>query len=293
MRQFVRVGASGRDLDRVRRGASFVSHHETRYHDVIAARDIPGTQAVARAVTLLKVFSDARREWRLTDLARAAHLHKATAHRLLATLEREGMVVRDPAGEHYRLGPEAIVLGARAARASDLRATAAPELRALAADTGETATLEVPVGSDMLILDEVAGPALLGAVPEVGTRWPGHATSTGKALLALLPDARRRDRIAPRLTRHTARTIVTLAALERELARIRRRGYAVAVEELERGYVAVGAAVRDHEGLPLAAISVGGPRLRFPAARLATLGRRVRAAAARVSAALGYRSGAC
>lgn len=260
---------------------------------MIAPRSYPGTQAVVRAVGLLKAFSDARPEWRLTDLAHAARLHKATAHRLLAALEREGMVTRDAGGELYRLGPEAIVLGARAARASDLRATAAPELRALAADTGETATLEVPVGSDMLILDEVAGSALLGAVPEVGTRWPGHATSTGKALLALLPEARRRDRLARRLTRHTARTIVTLAALERELARTRRRGYAVAAEELERGYVAVGAAVRDHEGLPVAAISVGGPRLRFPAARLAVLGTRVQAAAARVSAALGYRSGAC
>jgi DNA-binding IclR family transcriptional regulator len=92
---------------------------------MIAARAVPGTQAVARAVSLLKLFSDARPEWRLTDLARAAHLHKATAHRLLATLEREGMVVRD-AGERYRLGPEAIALGARAVRASDLRALAAP-----------------------------------------------------------------------------------------------------------------------------------------------------------------------
>jgi len=257
---------------------------------MIAPRAFRGTQAVVRAVGLLKAFSDARPEWRLTDLARAARLHKATTHRLLAALEREGMVTRDGGGELYRLGPEAIVLGARAARASDLRATAAPELRALAADTGETATLEVPVGSDMLILDEVAGPALLGAVPEVGTRWPGHATSTGKALLALLPEAQRRDRLAPRLSRHTARTIVTLAALERDLARIRRRGYAVAAEELERGYVAVGAALRDHDGRPVAAISVGGPRLRFPPARLAVLGRRVQAAAARVSAALGYRT---
>jgi DNA-binding IclR family transcriptional regulator len=257
---------------------------------VIATRAIPGTQAVARAVTLLKVFSDTQREWRLTDLARAAHLHKATAHRLLATLEREGMVVRDHAGEHYRLGPEAIALGARAARASDLRALAAPELHALAAANGETATLEVPVGGDMLILDEVAGGALLGAVPEIGTRWPIHATSTGKALLALLPDARRREYLRARLTRHTDRTIVSAAALEREFGRVRRKGFAVATEELERGYIAVGAAVRDHEGRPVAAISLGGPRLRFSTARVEAMGEHVRAAAARVSAALGFRS---
>jgi DNA-binding IclR family transcriptional regulator len=256
---------------------------------VIAPRTYPGTQAVARAVGLLKAFSDSRPEWRLTDLARAAHLHKATTHRLLAALEREGMVTRDVSGDLYRLGPEAIALGARAVRASDLRVVAAPELRALAVETGETATLEVPVGSAMLILDEVSGGALLGAVPEVGTRWPTHATSTGKALLALLPEAERRDRLTGRLTRHTDRTIVTAAVLQRELVRIRRRGYAVATEELERGYVAVGAAVRDHEGRPLAALSVGGPRLRFPATRVVRLGHRVAAAAARVSAALGYR----
>lgn len=256
---------------------------------MIATRAIPGTQAVARAVSLLKVFTDARPEWRLTDLARATRLHKATAHRLLATLEREGMVVRDPDGEHYRLGPEAIALGARAVRASDLRAVAAPELQALAAAHGETSTLEVPVGRDMLILDEVAGGALLGAVPEVGTRWPIHATSTGKALLALLPDAQRREYLRPRLTRHTDRTIVSAPALERECDRARRKGFAIAVEELERGYVAVGSAVQDHDGRPVAAISLGGPRQRFSPARIETLGRQVQAAASRVSAALGFR----
>ncbi len=255
---------------------------------MIAVRAVPGTQAVARAVSLLKVFSDARPEWRLTDLARAAHLHKATAHRLLATLEREGMVVRD-AGEHYRLGPEAIALGARAARASDLRAVAAPELHALAAANGETATLEVPVGGDMLILDEVAGGALLSAAPEVGMRWPIHATSTGKAFLALLPDARRREYLRARLSRHTDRTIVSAPALEREFDRVRRKGFAVAAEELERGYVAVGAAVRDHDGRPVAAISLGGPRQRIPTTRVEALGRAVHAAASRVSAALGFR----
>ena len=260
---------------------------------MITTRSYPGTQAVARAVSLLKAFSDARRGWRLTDLARAAHLHKATAHRLLAALEREGMVTRDPAGEHYRLGPEAIALGARAARASDLRAIVGPELDALATSSGETATLELPVGDSMLILHEVPGRGLLGAVREIGTRWPLHATSTGKALLALLPDTTRRDLVGTRLRRHTSRTIISASALDRELDRIRRRGYAVAAEELERGYVAVGAAVQDSAGRPVAAISLGGPRVRFPATRIALLGRQVRAAAERISQALGYRGTPC
>jgi IclR family acetate operon transcriptional repressor len=259
------------------------------FHDMIAPRLRRGTQSVARAVTLLKAFSDARPGWRLTDLARAAHLHKATAHRLLAALEREGMITRDPASEHYRLGPEAIALGARAARASDLRAIVVPELEGLAATSGETATLEVPVSGAMLILHEVSGRALLGAVPEVGTRWPVHATSTGKALLALLDESQRRSLMGPRLSRHTPRTIVSSTALGSDLARVRRRGWAVAAEELERGYVAVGAAVQDSDGRPVAAISLGGPRVRFTSSRIPLLGRQVHSAAKRISAALGYR----
>ncbi len=223
---------------------------------------IPGTQAVTRAVSLLKAFSDAHREWRLTDLARAARLHRATAHRLLGALEREGMVARDASGELYRLGPEAIAMGARAARASDLRDLARAELEALAAASGETATLEVPVGSDMLILDEVMGPALVGATPSVGTRWPMKLTSTGKAVLA---------------TR------------SKRPGRVRRDGYAVAKEELERGYTAVGAAIMGPGSDAVAAISVGGPSLRFTAARIPKLGAEVRAAALRISASLGHR----
>ena len=250
---------------------------------------VPGAQAVARAMGLLKAFSDSRPEWRLSDLARAARLHKATAHRLLAALEREGMVARDATGELYRLGPEAIALGARAARATDLRATSRAELEQLAAGTGETATLEVLVGGDMLILDEVPGRALIGASPELGSRWPAHATSTGKAVLAQLSDTERKAALGGRLSRCTERTSTTLPSLKRELARVQRLGYATAVEELERGYTAVGAAIHDHEGRALAAVSVGGPSQRFPAARIATLGRQVRGAAARISDALGHR----
>jgi IclR family acetate operon transcriptional repressor len=257
---------------------------------VISTQAYPGTQAVTRAVTLLKAFSDAHPAWRLSDLARAAHLHKATTHRLLAALERAGMVARDASGELYRLGPEAIALGARAARASDLRDLSRQELERLAAATGETATLEVLTGSDVLILDEVPGSSLIGPTPEIGTQWPAHAASTGKAIFAALPEAEVRARLGARLAPRTDRTVTSYTALARELVRIRQRGYAVAVNEIDHGFTAVGAALLDHDGRPVAAISVGGPTIRFPARRIASLGRKVRDAAARISHTLGYQS---
>ena len=249
---------------------------------------IPGTQAVTRAVSLLKQFSEAEPELALAALARGAGLHRATAHRLLSALEREGMIARDVTGERYRLGPEAIALGARAARATDLRAVARGELLALAALSGETATLEVPAGADMLIVDEVAGKALISASASAGTRWPAHATSTGKAVLAALTAEDRRRVLGRRLARCTPRTVTSFEALGRELERTARQGFAVAAGELEPGYAAVGAVVRDPSGRPVAALSVGSPSARLPARRLRQLGPAVRDAAARVSRTLGY-----
>ena len=107
------------------------------------------------------------------------------------------MVARSTHGEAWRLGAGAIALGALALRANDLVSVARPELESLVRETGETATLEVLVGDEVLILDGVEGPSLVGASSEVGTRWPAHATSTGKVLLSHARPALRSSAAAP------------------------------------------------------------------------------------------------
>jgi DNA-binding IclR family transcriptional regulator len=248
----------------------------------------PGTQTVVRAVALLKSFTDSRPEWGLSDLARAVGLNKTTTYRLLTALEAEGMVMRSAQTDGYRLGPAAIALGGLALRSNDLRAAAHADLQALARATGETATLEVLSDDEVLILDEVMGTHVLGNVQSLGTRWPAHATSTGKVLLAHLPPAEREAALAAGLPRFTASTLTRAAALRRELAQARRQGFALAREELEVGFVAVGAPVRNYAGQVVAAISVGGPSLRLAGRRLDDLSAQVRAAADRISRRLGY-----
>lgn len=256
-----------------------------------------GTQSVRRAIGLLKVFSDRRPEWGLSELAREVRLNKTTAYRLLTALEADGMVTRSQVTDAWRLGPEAITLGALALRSNDLVAATRPELEALVRETGETASLEVLVGDDVVILDGVEGPSLLGASPEIGTRWPAHATSTGKVLLAAerigigKSPRGRRGGTSRRLRRLTPRTITDSVRLDRELERVLKRGWAVAIEELEVGYVAVGAPVRDHELHSLAAISVGGPATRLTEDRIPIIARRVVRAANRISQRLGGRGG--
>jgi IclR family acetate operon transcriptional repressor len=249
----------------------------------------PGTQAVRRAVSILKAFTDEQPEWGLTELARAVKLNKTTVYRLLSALEGEGFIARNLQTEAYRLGPEAIALGARAQRSNDLRTASHAELEWLAEATQETATLEVFADGQMLILDEAHGPHVMGNVQSIGTRWPAHATSTGKVLLAHLPDEELKTALRAGLTRLNSNTIASQEALRRELKQVKEQGYAMTLEDLEVGLIAVGAPVRNHEGVVVGAVSVGGPSLRLTEARRPDVARQVMKAAGRISERLGYR----
>ncbi|MFN3331171.1 MAG: helix-turn-helix domain-containing protein, partial [Caldilinea sp.] len=86
--------------------------------DLHATEIYPGTQSVARAIALLKAFSDAQPEWALNELAQATGLNKTTAFRLLAALEAERLVMRNPLSGGYRLGVELIAMGGTAMRSN-------------------------------------------------------------------------------------------------------------------------------------------------------------------------------
>jgi IclR family transcriptional regulator, acetate operon repressor len=249
----------------------------------------PGAQTIARAIGILKCFTDAQPQLSLAEIVEATRLNKATAHRMLAALEREGLIARPGDGEAYRLGSEAIALGGRALRATTLHAASHPELETLAQVTGESATIEALIGDTMFILDEAISARLLGAMPSIGTRWAVHATSTGKAVLAHLGAAELERLLEQPLARFTPHTIASAAELKQEIAAVRRLGYATVCDELEVGYAAVAAPIFDHQGRVVAAICIGGPTVRLSPARLAELSSAVKQAAARSSGRLGYR----
>ncbi len=235
-----------------------------------------------RAIGLLKTFSHDRPALSLAELSKERGFSRTTAHRLLAALESEELVARDPAAGTYRLGPGVIALGAQALIGNDLRTVVQPELEALAAETGETATLEILAEGQMLILSEVKGRYLVTVAAEIGTMWPIHSTSTGKAVLAALPRERRRELVHAPLSRFTSSTITSVRALLREVERVSERGYATASGEIESGAAAVGAAVLDSRGV-VGAISLGGPVDRLTDLRMAELGAILQSRAALLS----------
>ena len=227
-----------------------------------------GTQAVVRALTILKSFSDHKPLWTLADLSRTLNLNKTTVFRLLTALESEGLVRRDSFADTYALGPEMVLLGARAMRSYPLREVCKPDLKVLAETSRETATLEILTGRDVLILDEARGAHLIGSVQSIGTRWPAFATSTGKSILAHMPAEEVSGILRGPLTQYTPKTITDPQRLRREFVEIKRRGFAIADEALELGFRAVGAPLFQHDGAVIAAISVGGPSARMTLERL-------------------------
>ncbi|HEV2256377.1 MAG TPA: IclR family transcriptional regulator, partial [Streptosporangiaceae bacterium] len=256
--------------------------------DAGAGREDAGpVQSVDRAVAILEILARDG-ETGVTEVARELGVHKSTASRLLAALDRRELVAQDAARGRYRLGVGLVRLAGAASRGLDLVQESRPVCRALAQEVGETVNLAILSGRDALYLDQVAGPAALSPHNWAGQRIPLHATSDGKVLLAYLPEAELAECLAPPLARFTERTITAAAGFTRLLDEVRRRGYATAVDELEAGLTAVAAPVRNAEGVVVASISASGPSFRIPADRIPVLAGSVRRAAAEVSRRLGW-----
>lgn len=220
-----------------------------------------GTQAAVRAIGLLKAFTDNDPELSLSELCTRMGLTKTTAHRLLGALESEGLIARNERNGRYKLGIGLLDLGARALRSNDLRDRVRPALEWLRRQTGETATLEIPVDGYVLILDELHTGHLVSAAGNIGSRWAIHATSSGKALLATRPELW--EGLPETLRRFTAKTIVSREALKAQTDAVGTLGYASASEELEEGYSAVAAPLFSPMGDVEGALSLGGPTARM------------------------------
>jgi IclR family transcriptional regulator, acetate operon repressor len=242
-------------------------------------------QSADRALAILTAFDEGRPDLGVSELAAELGMHKSTVSRLLAALERRGLVRRQ--GERFAPGPELARLGTLAVRGFTLGGAARAPLEGLAERTGETVNLAVRDGSRALNVLQVDATHFVGVTDWTGRAAPLHATANGKALLAF-GDAPSLGR----LTRLTPRTIVDRRELRAELERTRRAGFAVAVEELELGLHAVAAPVFDAGGACVAAVSVSGPAYRLPEPRLPEVGALCAETAAEVSARLGFRRAA-
>lgn len=247
---------------------------------------VPGLE---RGLRLLEVFTRDQRELSLAELTRLLDLPRATAFRLVNTLEQGGYLEKEPARKTYRLGSRVLRLGFEFLASQDVVTTAHPFLEKLSRDTGTSTHLGVLDGRDVLYLDRIAGSNHLVSNVGVGTRFPAHATTMGRVLLAgLNNEAIRGLYEGYDFAKATDQTPTTLAELLERLRKEGADGYVTSVSAFEAGLSSIAAPVRDAYGTVVAAISIAGPESHLDHATLSgDIKVRICQAANDISSALG------
>jgi len=255
--------------------------------NAVDSRDA-GVQSVDRALSIMETLAEDDEGYRLSDLAVRTGLSTSTVHRLLATLESRRFVQFDRTESKWHVGARSFTVGATFARRRNFSAQAVPYLRKLRDLTRETANLAVVDDEFIVVLTRMESREIMRSLTKVGGRVAMVASGVGKAVLATYSDedvsAIIRHHGMPRLTE---KSIVRPGDLFRELAKVRRQGFAVDDEEACMGLRCIAAVVYNDCSEPLAAISVSGMTSRITDDRLATLGETVREVAAELTLALG------
>lgn len=245
--------------------------------------------SVRNAARLLKEFSTGTREIGVTELSRRLGIGKSTAHRLLHTLAEERLLERDPATGAYRLGLAMYELGNAVSMHTDLHEACTPVLDDLRNATRETVQVAVLDGREVVYVERRESPHTLRLFGRIGHRNAAHCTSTGKVLLAWLPAHALRELLEGwDLPAHTPYTITDRAVFLSQLEDVRRRGWAIQVNETEMGAGAVAAPVRNGLGEVVAAVSVAGPIQRVQGDSLQRMAHLTVEAAGAISRRLGF-----
>lgn len=220
-------------------------------------------ESVDSAFTIIRMLCD-EKKLRVSDVAAQLNVAQSTAHRLLSMLVHHGFARQDERRGGYVMGPTFVEMGFAAIRDLDIRQHARPILEELRDQVNETIHLGVPYGRDILYVEGVESRQQLRSGSRVGNFVPAHCVSLGKALLATL-SAEELSHLypEPKLPAVTDRSVKTVAELEKQLAKIRKDGFARSRAESTDGVGSIAVAVLDNNGVARGAISVSAPVTRM------------------------------
>ena len=262
---------------------------------MVSSRAVTEARAIARtagrALDLLLLLVD-RGQHGLTarELSLRLGAPRTSVADLLKVLERRGFVARTADGHAWRLDFRVLQLGNAYLHEFSVRDVGRSAMRELSRQTGLTSQMAVLDHSDIVYIErqDARRKSGLAVATDIGSRLPAHCTSLGKAMLAQLADEEI-DHLyeSTQLAARTRNSITSLARLKSDLALVRRRGFAVDMEETSEGIVCVGSAIVGSDGRPEAAISLSVVRARLSGEAIEGLGRMVARAAAQVSSARG------
>ena len=244
--------------------------------------------ALEKGLALLEFLAD-REGLSVTDISRALSMDRSTCNRFLLTLKDLGYVGTDTNGK-YRAALKLFEIGSRISAMADIRTQAHAYMEKIARHFKETVNLGRLDGGDVVTIDLVNSPETIRFDAPIGSRSPIYTLAMGKAILAFRAEEERRRYLEScPFEPLTPNTITSKKALERELARVRTRGYALDNREWAMDTRCVAVPIFDHSAFPSHAISVSGPAVRLTEARVKTMVPELKAAGNALSRELGYR----
>ena len=246
-------------------------------------------KSARRALDVLELLTAREAELTFTEIGTVLDLPRSSLHGLLRTLVEAGWLEYREGSHGYALGIRTLEAGNAYSRSLTLAERAYPVMTGIRDQIGETVQLAVLDGRHNVYIAKVDGFQVLRLASEVGRRLPAHATGLGKVLLAGLTQAEF-DRVlgAAELERYTERTVTDRQQLTRDLAVIRKRGFAEDREEYSLGVRCVAVPVRNQRAVTVAAMSVSVPTVRFHRDTAERALELLVAGASQVSAALGF-----
>ncbi|TAK29552.1 MAG: IclR family transcriptional regulator [Chloroflexota bacterium] len=247
-------------------------------------------KSASRAFEILDCFIRAGSDLGVSEISRQLRCSKSMVHRLLVSLEAAGYVSADPNSHRYRLGFKAIQLGLAAQRQVEVRSLARPVMQRLRDLTRETVTLSLLLADQSRVyLEQIESPQEIRQTVELGGRYPLFFGSSGKSILAFLPEERQEQILAGAVGRTRADGWpLDLAALRQDLDRVRSQGFACSLSERILGAASVAAPIFNHAREVVGCLSIAGPAVRLTTERMEQFAPLAAAAAAEVSRDLGF-----
>ncbi len=243
-------------------------------------------QPVYKALQLLDCLAAEQRALSLKEISYLSGFPKATTYKYLCTLQVSGLVARDDSTNLYRLGARLWELGQLVGGQLDVCKVALPHMQQLRDQFNETINLGVLEGQEVVYVEMVESRLSLRMQARLGSRDPAYSTAIGKAILSRLPAEQWQHHLPRQLTRRTRHTLTSLEALQLDLRQTRARGFARDCEENEAGARCVSAPILDARHVPVAAISLSAPAMRFEDGLEPAVAKAVVASAAAISSGL-------
>lgn len=244
-------------------------------------------RTVAKALTILDLFTEGRPTLNLTEIARATGIDTATCHRMLKVLDRHGYVFKSAVTKHYSLGATVLRLARTREITTPMSATLQAVVDALTEEVSETSHASLIAGQQIATAAVREGSRSSRIHVEYGARMELHATATGLACLAYAEPSFVEHALAAPLTRFTPTTITTPQDFRAALSLTRSRGYSVADGSFDADVTGVAAPFFNANGVAMGAIAVASPASRMDAPNLTMTAQQVMAAGITATERLG------